>query len=73
MYVLPVTSGYQIQSTVYSSAGMVNILYASVKWNMKWISIAYKHIVSAATFQITTIIIAGQNQQRHRNPLATVV
>ena len=73
MCVLPVTSSYQIQSTVYSSAGMVNILYASVKWHMKCISLAYKHIVCASTFQMATKITASQNQQRHHNPLTTVV
>jgi len=53
MGVLPVTSSYQIQSSVYSSAGMVNILYACIKWHMKWIFLAYKHIVCAAAFQMT--------------------
>jgi hypothetical protein len=48
--VLPVTSSYQTKRTVYSSAGMVSILYACKKGHMKLICIAYKHIVGSATF-----------------------
>jgi len=71
MCVLPVTSSYQIQSTGYSRAGVVNILYPCVKWHMKWICLAYKHILCAAAFQMITKIIAGQ--KKNHIPLATVV